>query len=108
MYKHGTFIWNELDTPDQNKCGKFYCKLIGWTKKEVDTSEMGTYTLFQQDGNDVAGMMDPTGPIASPRWNAYIAVENIDTLVSQFGGNWQKHRHQKKSKYESIEKNLYL
>jgi hypothetical protein len=83
MTNHGTFIWNELDTPDQKKCGDFYCKLIGWTKKEVDAGPMGTYTIFQKDGKNIAGMMDPTGPIDTPRWSAYIAVDNIDELVSK-------------------------
>ena len=83
MTNHGTFIWNELDTPDQKKCGEFYCKLIGWTKKEIDTGPMGTYTIFQHDGKDVAGMMNPTGPIDVPRWSAYIAVDNVDECASK-------------------------
>ena len=83
MTNHGTFIWNELDTPDQKKCGEFYCKLIGWTKKEIDAGPMGTYTTFQQDEKDVAGMMNPTGPIDKPRWSTYIAVNNIDECVSK-------------------------
>jgi hypothetical protein len=81
MTNHGTIIWNELVTPDQEKCGEFYCKLIGWTKKEMDAGPMGTYTTFQQDGKDVAGMMNPTGPIDKPRWSTYIAVDNIDECV---------------------------
>jgi len=83
MTNHGTIIWNELDTPDQKKCREFYCKLIGWTKKEIDAGPMGIYTIFQQDGKDVAGMMNPTGPINKPRWSAYIAVDNIDECVSK-------------------------
>ncbi|NJD78032.1 MAG: VOC family protein [Candidatus Methanoperedens sp.] len=89
MANHGTIIWNELDTPDQKKCGEFYCKLIGWTKKEIDAGPMGIYTIFQQDGMDVAGMMNPTGPIDTPRWSAYIAVDNIEDCVARvesFGG----------------------
>lgn len=35
MTNHGKSIWNELVTPDPKKCGEFYCKLIGWTKKEM-------------------------------------------------------------------------
>jgi len=83
MTNHGTIIWNELNTPDQIKCGEFYCKLIGWTRKEIDAGPMGIYTTFQQDGKDVAGMMNPTGPIDKPRWSAYIAVDNIDECVSK-------------------------
>lgn len=83
MANHGTIIWNELDTPDQKKCGEFYCKLIGWTKKEIDAGPMGIYTIYQQDGVDVAGMMNPTGPISTPRWSAYIAVDNIEDCAAR-------------------------
>ena len=83
MTNHGTFIWNELDTPDQEKCGEFYCKLIGWTKKEIDAGPMGMYTTFQQNGKDVAGMMNPTGPIGTPRWSAYLAVDDIDKCAER-------------------------
>ena len=83
MTKHGTFIWNELDTSDQKKCGEFYCDLIGWTKIEMDAGSMGTYTIFRQNGKDVAGMMGSTGPIDTPRWSAYIAVDNINECTSK-------------------------
>jgi predicted enzyme related to lactoylglutathione lyase len=89
MTNHGTFIWNELDTPDQKKCGEFYCKLIGWVKKEIDAGPMGTYTIFQKGNRDVAGMMNPTGPIKTPRWSSYIAVDDIDGCagrVEDLGG----------------------
>jgi uncharacterized protein len=86
MANHGTIIWNELDTPDQKNCGEFYCKLIGWTKKEIDAGPQGIYTIFQQDGKNVAGMMDPTGPIDTPRWSAYIAVDDIDECSSKVEG----------------------
>ena len=58
-------------------------------KKEMDAGPMGTYTTFQQDGKDVAGMMNPTGPIDAPRWSAHIAVDNIDECalkVENLGG----------------------
>ena len=54
------FIWHELVTPDQNRSGTFFSELFGWNMKEVDAGQFGTYTLFQKDGLDVAGMMNPT------------------------------------------------
>jgi predicted enzyme related to lactoylglutathione lyase len=42
MKKHGTFIWNELITPDQETSGNFYSKLFGWDRKEVDAGPFGT------------------------------------------------------------------
>ena len=94
MANQGTIIWNELVTADQKKAGEFYSGLLGWTRKEVDAGPLGTYTIFQQDGKDVAGMMNPTKAdyeqeSRPPRWNAYIAVEDIDAVakrVTELGG----------------------
>ena len=55
--------------------------LILPTKKEIDAGPMGIHTTFQQDGKDVAGMMNPTGPTDKPRWSAYIAVDNINDCI---------------------------
>jgi hypothetical protein len=88
---HGTFIWNELDTPDQKASGMFFSALLGWTRKEIDAGPFGIYTLFQQQGQDVAGMMNPTGasPAREPRWQSYIAVADVDACahrVPELGG----------------------
>ncbi len=92
MVEHGTFIWNELITTDQKKSGDFYSELLGWSRREVDAGPLGTYTVFQKDGKDVAGMMNPTVDYTQsrpPSWYAYIAVNDVDALasrVTQLGG----------------------
>jgi predicted enzyme related to lactoylglutathione lyase len=92
MVEHGTFIWNELITTDQKKSGDFYSELVGWSRREVDAGPLGTYTVFQKDGKDVASMMNPTVDYTQsrpPSWYAYISVDDIDTLasrVTQLGG----------------------
>ena len=58
MSAHGTFLWNELLTDDQAVACRFYSELFGWQRHEVDAGPLGTYTLFQHDGEDVAGMMN--------------------------------------------------
>ena len=80
MSQHEIFVWNELVTPDQEKSGKFYSELFGWTRKEVETEQYGIYTLFQKDGEDIAGMMNPTHdtPGEGAYWHAYLAVEDVD------------------------------
>lgn len=82
---HGTVIWNELVTPDQKKGGDFFAALLGWSRKEVE-GPGGPYTLFQKDGKDVAGMMNPATEYSRARppfWSAYIAVEDIDATVAR-------------------------
>lgn len=74
------FIWHELVTSDQNKSGTFWSELFGWTKTEVDAGNFGTYTLFQKNGEDVAGMMNhtPETPGKESFWHSYIKVDDVD------------------------------
>ncbi len=88
MNRKEIFIWNELVTADQKKAGDFYCDLLGWTRKEVDSGEFGVYTIFQKDGVEAGGMMLPTKEdyeqeSKPPRWNAYIGVDNINEVVAR-------------------------
>lgn len=85
MAEYGTFIWNELVTPDQQTSGAFYSQLFGWERKEVDAGPFGTYTIFQTDGRDVAGMMNPVHESQQfgSRWTAYVSVENLDDCMAR-------------------------
>lgn len=60
MPEKSPFIWHELVTPDRQDSGTFFSQLFGWTRKEVDAGPFGIHTLFQKNGQDVAGMMTPT------------------------------------------------
>lgn len=57
MPDQSPFIWHELVTADQPTSGAFFSELFGWTRKKVDAGPFGTYTLFQMNGQDVAGMI---------------------------------------------------
>ncbi len=90
--KDKIFIWHELDTSDQKKSGNFIHKLFGWSLKEVDAGEFGVYTIFQKDGEDIAGMMNPTkeSPTKQSQWQTYIAVDDVDAFANralELGGN---------------------
>ena len=80
MPDQNPFIWHELVTADQPTSGAFFSQLFGWTRKEVDAGPFGTYTLFQKDGQDVAGMMSPTPntPHAGSFWHSYVAVRDVN------------------------------
>ncbi len=85
------FIWHELVTPDQPTSGAFFSQLFGWISREVDAGPFGTYTLFQSNGRDVAGMMNPTvdSPGGGAYWHSYIAVSDVDECArraSTLGG----------------------
>ena len=85
MTEQNPFIWQELVTSDQETSGTFFSKLFGWKLKKVDAGEYGTYTLFQKNGEDIAGMMNPTKdtPEKGSYWHSYIAVDNIDDYAKQ-------------------------
>lgn len=79
------FIWHELDTNDQKTSGHFISNLFGWTLKETDAGEFGIYTIFQKDGRDIAGMMNPTkeSPTKHSQWQTYISVDNVDEFAQR-------------------------
>ena len=85
MADQNPFIWQELVTADQETSGNFFSKLLGWNLRKVDAGEFGTYTLFQHQGQDIAGMMNPTPdtPGEGSYWHSYIAVEDIDNCAEQ-------------------------
>lgn len=85
MPDQNPFIWHELVTPDQNSSGAFFSQLFGWTRKVVDAGPFGLYTLFQKNGEDIAGMMNPTleTPLKKSYWHSYIAVEDVDECARQ-------------------------
>ena len=86
MIENGTFFWNQVVTADQKRSGDFYCGLLGWNRKEVDAGPFGSFTLFQQNGTDVAGMMSPTTDYSRSRpswWQGFIAVADVDACASR-------------------------
>lgn len=85
MPDQNPFIWHELVTTDQNSSGAFFSHLFGWTRTVVDAGPFGIYTLFQKNGEDIAGMMNPTPdtPLKKPYWHSYIAVEDVDECARQ-------------------------
>jgi predicted enzyme related to lactoylglutathione lyase len=85
MSEQNPFIWHELVTSDQETSGAFFSKLLGWDLKQVEAEEFGMYTLFQKDGQDIAGMMNPTldTPGEGSYWHSYISVEDIDNCAEQ-------------------------
>lgn len=79
------FVWHELVTSDQKSSGDFFCGLFGWERREVAAGPFGTYSLFQVEGQDVAGMMNPTpdSPGAGSYWHAYFAVDDVDACAAK-------------------------
>lgn len=85
---HGRFMWNELVSSDTEKAGKFLCDLVGWQAARIPHEAGFEYTLFQVEGENVAGMM----PLGKPHWGdvpshwmSYIAVKDIAQVHKAVG-----------------------
>src|SRR5690606_24352288 len=60
------FAWHELMTNDIGGATSFYGDLFGWTTRQMEMGAGMKYTIWQQDGRDIGGMMeiDPAwGPV---------------------------------------------
>jgi predicted enzyme related to lactoylglutathione lyase len=81
----GVFVWDELMTTDVEDAKRFYGEVFGWTSKDMDMGELGTYTLFKRAGDvDVSGLMQtPEGLDAPPNWLVYIATDDVDETVAR-------------------------
>lgn len=80
--------WNELVTADTAASREFYAELLGWSAREVPMGAGGGYTLFSENGREVAGMLAPpdetwAAAAGAPRWFAYMAVEDIDAAAAR-------------------------
>ncbi len=81
----GTFCWNELMTRDAKAATNFYTELLGW--KAVDSGMPGMeYTMLKAGDKEVGGLMsmpDEVPKEVPSHWMSYIAVDDVDTLVSK-------------------------
>ncbi len=78
-----TFCWNELMTPDPEAAKRFYTQLLGWTTREMDMVEAGSYTIFVAGDKDVGGMMKTTNDEIPPHWLSHVAVEDVDAATKK-------------------------
>jgi uncharacterized protein len=81
----GTFVWDELMTTDVDAAKSFYGEVFGWTTRDMDMGEMGTYSMFQRGGEtDTGGLMArPPNVEAPPHWLTYIGSEDVDKTAAK-------------------------
>jgi hypothetical protein len=80
QFTPGTIGWHELHSTDWERAFGFYSGLFGWTKGEaMDMGPMGTYQIFNVDGQMYGGMMNSTEPSNPKVWRFYFIVDDIDS-----------------------------
>jgi uncharacterized protein len=85
----GSFCWIELATTDQAEAKRFYGDLFGWSAHDSPMGADAIYTMFQQEGRDVAACYRLRSEMASagvpPHWNLYVAVASADDAAERAG-----------------------
>ncbi len=86
---HGSYIWYELLTSDQDVSRAFYEKVVGWT---IDTQGMGgmDYRMIHAPDGMIGGSMAITADMqahgAKPVWLGYFGVDDVDATVEKLKG----------------------
>jgi predicted enzyme related to lactoylglutathione lyase len=80
----GRIVWHELLTNDVERAKGFYADLLGWTYETWKPGEVD-YTMVTVDGKQHGGILslDRIAPGAPPHWLAYVAVDDLDGVVSR-------------------------
>jgi uncharacterized protein len=90
-YAPGTPCWVELSSPDADASAAFYGELMGWAPTEPGPiEETGGYRMFQQDGQNVGGLMGHMEEGQPTTWATYINVadaEETSEKVKAAGGS---------------------
>jgi predicted enzyme related to lactoylglutathione lyase len=83
-YSPGTPSWVELSSRDADASAVFYRDLMGWsTTKPGPGEETGGYRRFQQDGQDVAGLMGIDRDGQPTAWATYVTVADADAAANK-------------------------
>lgn len=76
-----TFTWAELSARGMDRALPFYAAVFGWSANERANPGGPPYTMFQLEGEDVAGGMEmsPMVPAEVPsNWMVYFGVDDVD------------------------------
>jgi predicted enzyme related to lactoylglutathione lyase len=80
----GTPSWVELSSPDIDASTAFYGALLGWEATAPGPAEeTGGYRLFQQAGQNVAGLMGHMQEGQPTVWSTYVSVDDADATVER-------------------------
>lgn len=82
-YAPGTPMWVDLATTDLEAAGRFYSELFGWETVVMSEPQAGGYTMFRQEGKDVAGMGAVFAANQPTAWATYVATDSADATAQK-------------------------
>lgn len=87
-YDQGTPSWIEYSSPDQEASKQFYGQLFGWDyadnpMTDEQGNDMGTYSIAQLQGDQVAGLGPVMAPDQPASWGVYLATDDVDAAVEK-------------------------
>ena len=82
-----TFVWHELYGASSQASVDFYTQALGWETETMDMGDMGSYTMFKANGQNVAGVLgtseQPHLADVPPHWATYIGVDDVDARLAK-------------------------
>lgn len=85
-YPNGLFSWVDLMTTDVEGARVFYAGLFGWEVVDIPLPMGGSYTKYQIDGNDVAGMGGMSPEMIEQGvpsfWTSYVKHDDVDSVFA--------------------------
>jgi uncharacterized protein len=86
-YPEGVTCWVDFEQADVEAAASFYGALFSWTFIETEPGSKVRYLIAQLDGQDAAGIDQPSvmndSAARTASWNTYIAVQDIEQAVAR-------------------------
>ena len=83
-YAPGTPSWVDLSSPNPEASAAFYGEVMGWMATEPGPAEeTGGYRMFQQDGQNVGGLMGHMQEGQPTVWSTYMSVTDADETAAK-------------------------
>jgi predicted enzyme related to lactoylglutathione lyase len=81
----GAIAWNELNTRDLAAAKEFYGTVFGWSFRDDDMGEAGSYTTILLGEQMVGGFLDMdernVPEMVPPHWQVYFGVDDTDATL---------------------------
>ena len=77
----GMFCWTQLGTRDEEGARKFYSGLFGWSDEKTSANGQD-FTVVKKNDKAVGAIMGQAANQDSPSWLPFVAVEDLDEVVS--------------------------